>query len=340
MHEIARKRTVSAILTTAVAACVLITGNVPARAQDLLAQSTAVFSGSPSRINGFTVGDWGSGTSVFSSDVKYNSKQTLKITTKDLGEGARIDIKDPVDLTSAFANPNSYLQLVLNFSSTNSSTGKDGAPSAPRGGMGMGRPGGMSSPGGFGTGMGGPGAGKTARYARPTNIRVVLVLTSGEMLDVKAPVAGYSGMASGWTNINIPLQILRKNKNLDHYLIKRVIVSGDGYGAFYLGEIRTIEDSSSLKAYGGESREVTRLDTVKFEATPNSCATPVKYTWDYGESKTGLCEDAVGRNVQHKFRTKGDYIVTLTVSDVFGLKTPATSTLKVRVHPLLSDHGR
>jgi hypothetical protein len=340
MYRIGRKHIISTILTTAAAACTLLSGIVPAKAQDLLAQSVVVFSGSPSRIEGFTVGDWGSGTSVFTSEMKYNDKQSLKITTKDLGEGARIDIKDPVDLTKAFANPNSFLQLALNFGSP--SAGRSllsGNSVGHNGGMGMGR--GMGMGMGMGTGMGrtsGPGG--QVKNTRPNYIRLMLVLSSGEMLEARAPVAAFGGAATGWMNVNFPLPILKKNLNIEHYLVKRVIVSGDGNGSFYLGEIHTIEDSSSLKAYGGESREVSRLDTVKFEATQNSSATPVRYTWDFGESKTGLCEDAVGRTVQHKFRTKGDYTVTLTVSDFFGLKAPATSTLKVRVRPLLSDHSR
>ncbi len=43
--------------------------------------------------------------------------------------------------------------------------------------------------------------------------------------------------------------------------------------------------------------------------------------------------DAEGQIVKRKFRVPGEYTITLTISDAFGLKQPFQTTIKVTVNP-------
>ena len=69
---------------------------------------------------------------------------------------------------------------------------------------------------------------------------------------------------------------------------------------------------------------------VVFHGTGDGGASALRYTWNFGASGT-TAEEAEGQTVQTQYDTAGDYTVTLTVSDLDGIKKPATSTLAVHV---------
>jgi PKD repeat protein len=73
-------------------------------------------------------------------------------------------------------------------------------------------------------------------------------------------------------------------------------------------------------------------DTVTFTATGDGGSSILKYSWDF-DSADGIQTDAEGRSVQRRFRKAGDFVITLTISDYYGLKAPYTATVKVKVNP-------
>jgi len=101
---------------------------------------------------------WGNGAVAVARDVTYDGASVLKITTRNFGEGARFDLKAPIDLTPY--RTNGFLRFRLRFSEDESAppvAGPMGGAGDPRR-PGMGRPGG-GRPGGDrpGGGRGGPG---------------------------------------------------------------------------------------------------------------------------------------------------------------------------------------
>jgi hypothetical protein len=72
---------------------------------------------------------WGSGKAEVSGENVLVGTRSLKVTTQGLYQGARLDFRNPVDLTQAFAAPNAYLRLQLRF--PNVSAGGGGAMGGP-----------------------------------------------------------------------------------------------------------------------------------------------------------------------------------------------------------------
>ena len=73
-------------------------------------------------------------------------------------------------------------------------------------------------------------------------------------------------------------------------------------------------------------------DQVTFSGSGFGGATPLRYTWDF-DSADGVGVDSEGQSVIRRFRKPGDYTITLTITDIYGLKKPYTTTIKVTVNP-------
>src|SRR5687767_3351538 len=94
---------------------------------------------------------WGNGAVAVAGDITYDGASVLKITTRNFGEGARFDLKAPIDLTPY--RTNGFLRFRLRFKEGQAPTPVAG----PMGQPGMGRPGMGGPPGGGRPGMGGVG---------------------------------------------------------------------------------------------------------------------------------------------------------------------------------------
>ncbi|HVF10502.1 MAG TPA: hypothetical protein VNA16_06855 [Abditibacteriaceae bacterium] len=112
---------------------------------------------------------WGNGAVATATDVTHDGASTLKLTTRNFGEGVRFDLKSPVEL--APYRTNGFLRFRLRFREAEVQTpdtpgamdgpGVDG-PRRP----GMGRPG-MGRPGG-----GPPGTGRGGRPSRRDDLLI------------------------------------------------------------------------------------------------------------------------------------------------------------------------
>jgi hypothetical protein len=256
-----------------------------------------------------TVGGWGSGSCSESNTNAYAGNYSLKITPKDLYAGGRIDFSSPIDLTSSFNSPDAYLQLVTRFGSMQ--------PAMDTWAIGVSAP------------TASVDTSKTAR--QPKRIRVMLVMEGGQAIECQVDASWFELTDEGWLNISFPLAALKGKLDLPEYKLKRLVITGDGTEPFYIGEIRAVRDSTLLEANAGEEKEVSKNYYVVFHGFAQAGASPMKYSWDF-DKKNGIQEEGVGEVVYHRFNKAGDFIATLTVSDPFGLKKPATSTITVKVN--------
>ncbi len=220
-----------------------------------------------------------------------------------------------------------------------------GMTGPPPGAPGMGAP-----------GMGGPGAGTGRRtggvpgmpgygyggygyrggYVAPATttrvmkqMRVVIVTEDGKQYEAVAPFDPPLTDQEGWFPIGIALGAFRGLPA--DARIREIRVFGDAYGVFYVGEIRVATDPTPITGDAGEEQIVAANDLVRLEARASAGITPLKYSWDF-DASDGIQEDAVGKVVTTRYRKPGEYIVTLTVTDVFGLKKPFVATTKVTVN--------
>jgi hypothetical protein len=212
-----------------------------------------------------------------------------------------------------------------------------GVPGAPGVGTGR-RTGGVTGgvPGMPGMpGMPGYG-GYRGGYTAPTmttrvmkQMRVVVVTADGKQYEAVAPFDPPITDQEGWFPIGIALGAF-KGLSPDAK-IKEIRVFGDAYGVFYVGEIRVATDPTPITGDAGEEQIVAANDLVRLEARASAGITPLKYSWDF-DASDGIQEDAIGKVVTTRYRKPGEYIVTLTVTDVFGLKKPFVATTKVTVN--------
>jgi hypothetical protein len=204
------------------------------------------------------------------------------------------------------------------------------------GGQGFGG-GGAAGFGGGGQGFGAPGLGgrNGGASAQPETLKTMrLIVTTSDMKKSEAyiPVDTNSSTDNGWKITSIPLQAIN-GFDKTNKVIKEIAFAGDATATFYIGDLRIVNDSTPIhgEIENGQDLNLALGDTVTFHASGTGGASTLKYSWDFGTAPTPE-EDAVGQTVIRKFRKSGTYTVTLTVQDAFGLKTPYSTTIHVKVN--------
>ncbi|MFN8140532.1 MAG: PKD domain-containing protein [Fimbriimonadales bacterium] len=159
------------------------------------------------------------------------------------------------------------------------------------------------------------------------NIRMLIRTSDGKLSEAVLPVGlGYNR----WKPLGIPLNKVSgfSKTNME---ISSISFGADAPGMIYVGEVRAVNDKSSIQ---GRTEKMTmtmaRDQETLFVGAAEAGSTICEYVWDW-DAKDGLQEDAIGQAVYHRFRVGGDYVVTLTVRDKYGVKKPWTGTIKVTV---------
>ncbi|HET6454360.1 MAG TPA: PKD domain-containing protein [Armatimonadota bacterium] len=297
------------MLALAVVILIIQTG---AFAQGVFARKEQiVYSGDPIDPDAMKLGAWGGGSCEESSQNAYGGSRSIKVTPKDLYSGGRIDFLKPLDLSKSFAEDDGYMQIITKF--WGAQVGYDALT------VGLGAAGSTDMYGGV----------YQSRQVR--RVRVVLFFEGGQSTEVQMDLSGFKLQEDGWMVVSFPLAALKSKLGLPDYKLERLAIAGDGSEAFHVGEIATIRDSTPIIPGGGESKEVARNYPIAFQAFCRAGATPVKYSWDF-DNTDGIQEQATGDLAYHTFTKAGNFQVTLTVSDVFGIKKPATATVEVKVN--------
>lgn len=229
--------------------------------------------------------------------------------------------------------------------------GKGGAGSGGKGGGGLaGGPagGGMGGPGVSGgrPGGGGPGTGSftggkggggaKANTKKPLlkTMRFIVTTTDGLKSEAYVPVNSSSVNDRLWREVAIPLSAINGFERTNR-IVKEIALSGDTTSTFYVGDIRVVNDQTPIT---GDIMDVSGDlnlalgDTVLLVGEGYGGASPLKFTWDF-DATDGIQIDSEGQAIRHKFRKPGTYEVTMTIIDMYGLKTPFSKSFKVKVNP-------
>jgi PKD repeat protein len=163
------------------------------------------------------------------------------------------------------------------------------------------------------------------------NLRLIVTTSDGKKSEVYVPLDTSSNTERGWKSVAIPLQAItgfdRTNK-----IVKEIAFSGDGTSTFFVGDLRVVNDSTPIHGeIENQSSNFAVGDTVTFHATGSGGASVLKYSWDFGAGN-GIATDAVGQTVARKFRKPGKYHITLTITDLYGLKPPYSCSMDVTVN--------
>jgi len=334
----------------------------------LLADQTLhLFDGTTDAVD---LGPWGSGEIELSDSQSFAEQQTLAVTTGGYHEGGRLDLKQPIDLTSFVADP-VQTQLIIVVKAKEPEQlwpyggyGPAGMPPImpgmpqPYGSYGL--PGGgpmipeapprpgavgpgtsMSIPGMEPMSLGGPmmpgGPGiSTAQVSEPPKpidrIRVVLITDKGQLSSGGLLLDPNLPFEGDWLRISAVLSNFARPEDLQGATLQRVVITGNHEGTVYVADLKIIQEDTPLVAQieGPEVRTVSAEQPSQFTAKAQHEGVNVTYQWDF-DDLDGLGFDAYGEEVSYQFPEAGYYVVTLRVADRNGQLQPRMDTVKVKV---------
>lgn len=294
---------------------------------------------------GISLKSWGSGTISETDETAFEGSTSIRVSSRNYFQGGIVTFANPVDLSKQFADKNSLLQFTMHVPDSGKvqggkQGGKGGGAAAGgpsgAGGSGLaGSDGGGAAGGAKGGGAGGGGEQRTTTLTSERvleTVRVVITTSDGLRSEGFIEVKGKVPDERGWMKCGVPLNAIagfgRTNK-----AIQSIAVACDAVSTFYLGQMNVTTDSTPV--YGEMNHGNMNLalgDEVTFVGSGYAGASPLKFEWDF-DAADGIQADAVGQAVKRKFRKPGEFEVTLTVSDVFGLKAPYTTKIRVTVNP-------
>lgn len=314
-------RLVSAVLGSGLAAIALTSGSLlgqPARAgQDQVAPVSFTLYRGEGNSGNIRLASWGSGKAEPTAENVLLGDAAIKVTTHGLYQGGRIEFKQPVDLAAALANPRTYLRMMVRF---NRSSGSNVAGGFSGGSSGF--PGGGFPGGGFDS------TNTLANKPPFERIRFVALMGDGKQVELVRPMdMKPTDDPDAYMPITFPLAALKKSAGRalsgDAAKLKGLVVCGDTYQQFQIGEIQVITDDTEISVAPLEDQIAFINNEMVFSADGEGGASTLRFSWDF-DAKDGIQEDATGRSVSHVFRKDGKFIITLTVTDVDGLKKPQT----------------
>jgi hypothetical protein len=192
-----------------------------------------------------------------------------------------------------------------------------------------------------------PGTQQTSNVAASPfkKMRFLLVMADGTRYEIVRPVElPPADDQNGYFPFAFPFAALTKKMGDklptgDGAKLKSIAIFGDRSQQFFIGEINIITDETEINVAPLEEQIFFAQQPALFIGNAEAGASTLKYSWDFNAAD-GIQEDAVGRSVYYTFpksytpNESGNarkYTVTLTVSDIDGLKKPASTTLEAEV---------
>jgi hypothetical protein len=278
---------------------------------------------------------WGSGTISETEGIGYEGNKSIRVSTRNYFQGGNLVLGNPVDLAKSYDDKSDLLTLTFFlddagwvYGTTDKSADTKGSDVLKGRGGGPQR---MTSTKNQLKVNGAPPPFKP----KIKSLRMIITTTDEKHSEVYIPVDTSRSASDnfGWRSVSVPLQSIngldRTNK-----IVKEVALSADTYATMYVGGLDVRNDQTPIE---GRVNNVTKLnlalgDKVALTAQGNGGSSVLVYNWDF-DSSDGLQIDAEGANVVHQFRQAGKFKVTLTISDLYGLKKPYVTTFPVTVNP-------
>lgn len=286
---------------------------------------------------------WGSGTIGETDELAFEGTYSIRVSTRNYFQGGTMAMEKPVELAGAFGDKNNLLRFTVRVADVNLTLGGGGAGggNAPRG---AGAGGGASTGGGLAGGEEGRQGGAGGAASPPTstlppeatqlkNLRFIFSTSDGKKSEIYVPINTSRLGDRNWITVAVPLQAItgfeKTNKS-----VSGIGISGDAISTFYIGDIRVVNDSTPINGEmsPNQDRNLALGDEVEFRGRGFGGSSVLRYSWDFDESD-GIQTDAEGAVIKRRFRRPGTFTVTLTITDVYGLKAPYTTKVKVKVNP-------
>lgn len=272
----------------------------------------SLFKGEESSVS---LGSWGSGRAEQSKGDNGKvlvGDYSIKVTTHGTHQGGKISFAKPVDLSAALANPHCYLRMRTSFNTTQEVIDLSGF-------------------------------GEKKAAAGFERMRFVFLMADGSQYELVRPLdIAPTEDPDSYVPVHVPLAALKKaaKKSLSGNGAKlaSLVVCGDKYEQFHIGEIDVLTDETEVSAADLEDQIAFSDNEMTFIADAEGGASTLKFSWDW-DANDGIQEDDTGRTVKHVFPAslfRGNeqlhkVVVTLTVTDVDGLKKAVSKKLTMEV---------
>ncbi len=301
-------------------------------------QEILIYNGQPLSELKLQAGGWGSGTLAESKDIILRGSSSLKLVSMNYYEGGRLDFSTPLDFSSYIKNPYAFLRFRIFPATSPVSTLPPAGGFMPGGGLGPGgmlvappgAPGGMmeGAPGMPGGGMTFPGGAYPYAYQLKSFRIVFFCENNGILVSENFPFELQTVMGERFLSVAIPFNTFKGNGN---GIVKRMLICTNSPQTIYIGQISVVVDDTPISVYVPAKNIAARVNTVvQFSAFAKAGLSSLRYTWDFDESN-GIQEEKTGQVVYYSFTKPGTYTVTVTVSDLAGVKKPVQEKIKVEV---------
>ena len=321
----------------------------PALVVTSVASDSTLYDGKAAAADVPSVAPWGGGSGSDSTEVYLFGGHSFKVTTLDFYQGAQITFAKPVSLSGS----NRVFQITIRRGGATLHYDPQAIPGVGnngRGNNGRGYPGGAGQPtrrrgrggrNGRG-GNGGPGGpvSETPLIPNITKLRMHFVLADGRQADILRLIPEDSDAVAGegWYSLNVPVSALKLGTGTAP-MLKSVTLGGDHYGVFYVGRIKIGTDTPQLAITIDGPASVAPGQPVTLRAKGDTGLSALSYTWDLASDSpaldplTGAPAGTTGTEVYTRYLESGqDHTVTLTVTDLDGLKKTVTVTKTIHVN--------
>jgi hypothetical protein len=276
---------------------------------------------------------WGSGIISESRDVVFLGAQSVRVSSKDYFQGGTLTFSAVKDFAKDFDDKTKVLRVTFFLEDAGMIYGKDlkskdpNSPNATLSRVGHAVSHNSGKKGDLNVAAAIPFLPKIKK------IRVILLTTDGKRSEIYVPVLHSVRAAGGWRSLGVPLHAIngfeRTNKT-----VKALTLTTDTISTLYLGDVRVLSDTTPIDG-SIESMPVSLLNLkqdaeITLSGYGDAGASPLVYTWDF-DDRDGIQVDAEGHQVKSRLKRKGEYNVTLTISDFYGYKQPSKKTLRVKV---------
>lgn len=315
---------------------VLILGALAAGAGAQVVAPTYIYAPARSiKSQKITLQGWGSGTIAETDGIAYEGTSCIRVSTRNYFQGGILNLNQPVDLGKKYDDKANLLRVTFFLEDAGWVYGQmaKNEHSGTMGGGLVGRGGGANA---LSLGSKNNVAGVPSIPFKPKikDVRLIISTTDGKKSEVYVPVGTSQSAANalGWRSFAIPLQSIRGLERTNK-MVSGIAVSADTYATMYVGAIDIMNDLTPIT--GGVNADKLNLalgDQVKLTAWGDGGASVLQYQWDF-DDRDGIQVDSEGQTVTRKFRKEGSFKVTLTISDLYGLKKPYVTTFPVKVNP-------
>ena len=233
------------------------------------ATEVTLYKGDPVKGQNITLSNWGSGYAVETQKFNFGGTHSIEILTDGYYSGGRINFTQPVDLTDAFAERQTYLVLSIRFPGF-------GDEGEILGGTGSSEYGRGTVPGQMGTGQ---AVGPKRSFFR------VVAEVSGQTLVAEDQPVDLRRTEGGWTTVSFPLAAFKGRRPAGRMLLSRLNIYGDRPDLFYVGEIRTVVDEAEIfLEETPEEQTISPYDPVQLTALASAGLANVEYVWDFNKT--------------------------------------------------------